>query len=160
MKEPMIYYSHPIAGKKGVDAKSHEEYQKLSVDYEYENENCKIAVRNVQWLRNAFPQVRWYCPGEVEIPIQTARQLNLLLPKQVMDLDYVVIERRCHGGLLHLWQPSRGVLEEKKKLETLQYPSLMIPGTKEIWECDLGRIQNFVRRTINFSKERNRNGTK
>lgn len=131
----MIYYSHPIAGVIGAEKK----------DYRYENENCKIAIRNVKFLRSTFPQVLWYCPGEVEIPLQVARQLNLLSIEQVLQIDFYIMKTKCSGTCLHRWEDSMGVDREKVVTIELGYPYIQLTGGKDIQEYDLDYIQQVVR---------------
>jgi len=58
-KKPMIYYSHPIRGAAGKDA-----------SIAYMQNNCRRAKENVKLLREIYPEVDWYCPGEVDLIIQ------------------------------------------------------------------------------------------
>jgi len=143
MNRPTIYYSHPIAGKNKPDA-----------DYTHENVNCDIATKNILWLRKTFPQVRWYCPGEVEIPVQTARILQLLTVDQVLDIDFHIIKTRCRGGLLHPWEPSKGLNKEQERFVEFEYPFVRLaPGTRSIKECDIGTIQKLVKDVLEFWKK-------
>jgi hypothetical protein len=143
--KPIIYYSHPIAGVNKPDE-----------SYSHEDENCLIAIENIRWMRKVFTQVDWYCPGEVEIPMQTARKLHFLTIDQVLEIDFHIIKNKCHGGLLHSWETSIGLSKEKIRLEEFEYPHTEVNQSKLIWECDLHKIDLLIKDVLRFYKERNR----
>jgi hypothetical protein len=143
-KKPMIYLGHPIRGKMKI-------YGGKTNDgvYDYENVNCAQAVENVNWLRKTYPEVRWYCPGEVETPVQMAHRMGMLTVPQILDMDFAIIRLLCSGGLLHIWEHSSGAEKEAERCLEWNYPHLVLREVpKEIWECDQGVIQLMVRQVL------------
>jgi len=137
-KKPMIYLGHPIRGKKTSYGKED------TGIYQYENMNCEQAIRNVQWLRQKFPEVRWYCPGEVEIPVQTAHRLGFLTVPQILEVDFHIIKELCLGGVLHRWEPSKGLAKEQERCVEWNYPHVVLEGPREIEHCDILAIKKVV----------------
>jgi hypothetical protein len=143
VKKPMIYLGHPIRGKMktygGDDANV----------YNHENVNCLQAIDNVLWLRENYPQVRWYCPGEVETPIQMAHRMNFLSVPQILDMDFAIIRLECSGGLLHIWEDSKGAEKEAVRCEGWSYPYHVFREVpKEIWDCDQRPVVELVKSVL------------
>jgi hypothetical protein len=136
--KPMIYLGHPIRGKMTSYGKED------AGIYQYENVNCAQAIANVHWLRKEFPQVRWYCPGEVEIPIQTAHRMGFLTVPQILEVDFHIIKELCSGAVLHKWEPSKGLAAEQGRCEAWNYPHVVLEGPWEIENCDLVAIKKVV----------------
>jgi hypothetical protein len=142
LEKPMIYLGHPIRGKLPADIE-----EALSPDhpfFKYENENCKIAIENVEWLRYSYPEVRWYCPGEVEIPVQMGHRLGYLNIESILDIDFHIIQELCMGGVLHRWEDSNGVDREIKKFKEIEYPYAVVSDSPKIWECDQELIRGVI----------------
>lgn len=148
MLTPMIYYSHPISGTAGYGDGGR------IFDAEHEKTNCQFAIENVNWLRSTFPQVRWYCPGEVEPPIMVARQLGFLTVQQVLDIDLHIIQTESHGGLVHRWEESYGTRVEEKQIIELSFPNLLQTQSVRIWECDFSAIQLLVETVVDRQRSR------
>lgn len=144
---PQIYYSHPIAGMAGYGDGGR------NFNAQYELSNCQTAVENTLWLRQHFPEVRWYCPGEVEPPIMVARQLGFLTVGQVLDIDYHIIKTQSSGGLIHRWEESNGTYREEELIIKLQYPNLVLTESRYISECSVYRIRTLVDSVLANVKE-------
>lgn len=147
---PQIYYSHPIAGERGYGD------GRRNFDIEYEKHNCYTAVQNILWLRRNFPEVRWYCPGEVESPITAARQLGFLTAQQALEIDFYIIRTDCDGGLVHRWEGSNGTVKEENLLIQLEYPHILQTRSQNIWECDIVAIGSLVTKVMVRVKEQGR----
>lgn len=139
---PQIYYSHPIRGLCSDEN-----------NYEYEKQNCCTAIENVLWLRNHFPQVKWYCPGEVEPPIVAARLLGFLTVQQILEIDYHIVKTQCSAGLIHRWEESNGTHKEEDLIIKLKYPSLVLIESRHISECPIYRIRALVDSVLANVKE-------
>jgi len=147
MRKPKIYYAHPMRGKLG---------SKGDGEYGYQNKNSDIAIENVKWLRIVFPQVEWYCPGEVETPVQMFTKLGYITTPQILYMDICVLQQLCQGGLIHRWEPSEGADGEMKRCQELGYPYLLVEESPLIWECNLSAIQYFVKKVL-LGEEANEN---
>ncbi len=150
---PMIYYSHPIAGEAGSGGGGR------NFDAQYEKNNCWTAIENVKWLRWHFSQVRWYCPGEVELPILVARQLGFLTVQQALEVDFHIIRTESSGGLVHRWEGSYGTIVEEKLIKELDYPNLLITLPKNLHLCDANmrrQIGDLVDLAVKKSEEQGR----
>lgn len=141
--KPMIYLAHPMRGKKGDTKES-------NVDYANQNKNSCTAINNVRWLRDHYPQVDWYCPGEVEPPVQTAHQLGYLSINQILEIDFTIIRDRCLGLLAHRWESSVGVDKEVENCKDFQYPYSIFEESPFIWECNQSQIQELVDVVLRF----------
>jgi len=146
MNKPMIYLAHPIRGKLG---------SKASKLYKIQNKNNAIAIKNVKWLREHYPNVRWYCPGEVDTPVQMLCKLGYITEKQVLYMDFCILRELCFGGLMHRWEPSIGVDGEIKECKELNYPYIIVEESPHIWECNQEPIKNLIGEIIKLWKERN-----
>ncbi len=144
-EKPVVYYSHPISGAK-FDGKT-------GAPANYEQENCEQAVLNVWWLRKWFPEVDWYCPGEVETPMRVARKLGLLNVKQVLDIDFYILEHECNASFCHKWEQSKGVDLEYALTKQLGYPAILFEQTKFISFSDISKIREFVNQVVTQKKE-------
>ena len=96
-KKPIIYYSHPIRGAAGKDA-----------SIAYMQNNCRRAKENVKLLREIYPEVDWYCPGEVDLIIQILYTQGKLTEDDILNADLEIIEKYCHGLFCHQWESSYG----------------------------------------------------
>jgi len=141
-EKPMIYLGHPIRGKMSSYGKEN------TGTYLYENSNCAQAIQNVRWLRQEFPEVRWYCPGETETPIQLAHKMGFLTVSQILKVDFTIIKTMCSGAVLHKWEVSRGLAAEQEKCEKWKYPFVVLEGPKEIEKCDRRAISLVVNQVI------------
>ena len=139
--KPKLYFSHPMRGKKGNTEEG-------NIDHKYQNENSNNAVLNVYWLREMFPQIEFYCPGEVEIPVQTMYQLGYVTVEQILIMDQIIIEKRCCGTLVHKWEDSVGADIELKRTKELGYPYLVFTESKNIWDCPWKKIKNLVNKAM------------
>jgi len=110
----------------------------------HENANIAQAIENVKWLRYNFPQVDWYCPGEVNEPIQVAQDLGFLTVEQVLEIDYYIIKDNCHATLFHRWEDSEGMDGEQQANYEGHNLGCTINDTKFIWHCDYNVIRKFV----------------
>ena len=137
--KPRIYLAHPMRGKLGSGGDNAHNYQ---------NKNSDIAIRNVRWLRERFPEVYWYCPGEVEIPVQTLFRLGFVSTEQILQMDLVVLEERCYGGLIHRWEPSIGATGEMGRCIELGYPYLLFEDSSDISDCPIGNIQVLIEKVV------------
>ena len=146
-KKPMIYLSHPMRGKKG-------DTEEGNSDQEYQNTNSEIAIMNLQWLRFMFPEVNWYCPGEVEIPVQTAYLLGFMDVEQILTMDCKIIEERCAGNLVHRWEASVGSDREEACSRKKGIPILVYEDSKYIWNCSLKKIREFVNSVLFEAKQK------
>lgn len=147
-RKPTIYLAHPMRGKKG-DTKA------SNIDYDYQNENCEIALLNLKWLREEFSQVNWYCPAEVETPVQMAHRLGYLTVEQILDIDFNIIKNICSGAFLHRWEDSVGVDQETARCVEWGYPHYIYQDTPDIRKCDREIIQKLVDSVIDFHNLRN-----
>ena len=148
--KPMIYLCHPMRGKKGDTGES-------NIDYDYQNVNSDIAIENVRWLRVQYPQVNWYCPGEVEPPVQTAHRLGFLTVDQIFEIDFSIIKDMCSGALAHEWEDSVGVKKEVDRCIDFGYPFYIFTESKYIWECNQEAILALVNRVLEFHSRKNKN---
>lgn len=147
-RKPTIYLAHPMRGKKGDTKES-------NIDYNYQNENCEIALQNLIVLRRGFPQVKWYCPAEVEIPVQMAHKLGYLSVEQILDIDFNVIKHICSGAFLHRWEDSVGVDQETAHCVEWGYPHVIYEDSQDIRNCDKEIVQKLVDSVIDFHNLRN-----
>jgi hypothetical protein len=147
-EKPRIYLAHPMRGKKGDTKESNK-------DYDYQNENCEIAIQNLKALREFFPMVNWYCPAEVEIPVQMAHRLGYLTVEQILDIDFNIIKNICSGALLHRWEDSVGVDQETARCVEWGYPHFIYEDSSDITECDLVLIKKLVDSVLDFHNLRN-----
>jgi len=147
-KKPTIYLAHPMRGKKGDTKES-------NIDYAYQNRNCEIAIRNLKVLRKNFPMVNWYCPAEVEIPVQMGHRLGYLDTEQILDIDFNIIKRICSGALIHRWEDSVGADKETARCVEWGYPHFIYEESSDIRNCDLALIQKLVDSVIDFHNLRN-----
>jgi hypothetical protein len=141
-KRPMIYLGHPIRGKKTTYGET------VGPDdpvYDYETDNCEQAIINVGWLRHQFRGVRFYCPGEVEVPIQMAHRLGFMNIDQILKMDFEIIRQLCVAGLFHKWEDSKGVDKEIERCVEWSYPHLILEDcSRNIWSCDREKIAALV----------------
>ena len=151
MNQPKIYLAHPMRGKLGSGGNQ---------EYNYQNVNSAQAIKNVQWLRLVFPQVDFYCPGEVEEPIQMAAKKGLMTTEEVLYMDLCILQENCCGALLHRWEPSEGVNGELNRVRDLGYPWTLIEGPSDITKCsmeDFISIKLLVDEVLEFDKLRRQN---
>lgn len=146
MKKPKIYYAHPMRGKLGSGG---------SENYNYQNSNSEQAVKNVTWLRLVFPRVDWYCPGEVEEPVQAFRKLGMVTTEQVLDMDLYLLKEHCLGVLAHRWEASEGVNGEIQRVQSLNFPWTIVEDPADITKCsmeDFISIKLLVDEVLEFVK--------
>ncbi len=109
--KPRIYVSHSIRGKFGKDAMR-----------EQMVENCQKAIRFGKYLRECFPEVDWYVPGDHEFPpVSYFIRKKYVTIEQVLDIDTEIIgEENCKGILFYMPDSylSPGMLVEKNFGET------------------------------------------
>lgn len=151
MDQPKIYLAHPMRGKLGSGGNK---------EYNYQNVNSAQAIKNVQWLRLVSPQVDWYCPGEVELPVQTLQKLEMVTTEQVLNMDLYILKECCCGALIHRWEPSEGVNGELKRTQDLGYPWTIIEEPADITKCsveDFISIKLLVDEVLEFDKLRRQN---
>jgi len=143
MNKPKIYLAHPMRGKLG---------SKGDGEYGYQNANSAIAIENVRWLRKTYPQVEFYCPGEVETPVQMCSKLGYLTTEQILYMDLCILQQLCHGGLMHRWEDSEGVDGEMKKCQDLGYPWVLVTDSPHIQLCNQKPIKIFIQEVLNYCK--------
>jgi len=83
MKEIRVYISHSIRGKQGVDATDEERK---------ENGNKAIVFGNI--LRDEFPTIDFYIPGEHHEIDTIAFRKDYMTEEQILDIDCEIISRR------------------------------------------------------------------
>ncbi len=147
---PKIYVSHPMRGKKGNTKEG-------NIDHNYQNQNSAIAVLNTIWLRKRFPRIDFYCPGEVELPVQTFYKLGLVSVEEILTMDCNILENCCCGTLALSWEDSVGVAREVQKTTELGYPLFIYKDTPYIWNCQEG-IYDFIQTVMKrFETEAKKN---
>ena len=75
-----IYISHSIRGKHG-----------LSATVEQMNTNCKHALDFAKWIREQFPDVKFYVPAESEPFVQIAYITEILTEEEILRIDCEII---------------------------------------------------------------------
>lgn len=93
---PTIYVSHAIAGTTGN-----------------EEENCERAIAGVRKLRRLFPEVNWYLPAGVELPLKVLRLGKKISVEDVLWADFKIL-RACHGWFFYRFEESSGSERERK----------------------------------------------
>lgn len=147
MSKPLIYLSHPMRGKKGNTTEG-------NADANYQNKNSAQAVENVLILRKGFPEVNWHCPGEGNIPVQTAYKLGYLSIDQILTMDCTIIEQRCSGTLVHRWEASVGADIEEDCSRRLNYPVLVFEDSPLISDINPKELRKFIDEVIEFHKHK------
>ena len=84
-----VYVSHSIRGKEGIDA-----------TMEDMERNNNLAIDFGGALRDEFPGVDFYVPGDHDEFVLIAFQAKRLNEKQILDTDCVIVGR-CHFVLAY-----------------------------------------------------------
>lgn len=127
---PTIYMSHSISGDNGDIAG-----------------NCQRAQAVVRRLRRVYPEVKWYCPGEVNLAIDLLWQhFKYINTDQVLEVDCEIL-RNCHAWFWDFTTSSKGCNVE---LECVGKMGWFPDGDFPIIETDLLKA-NFseIRRLMN-----------
>jgi hypothetical protein len=119
---PTIYVSHAIAGLLGN-----------------EEENCKRAIEAVRKLRRLFPEVDWYLPAEVEIPLKVLRLGKKITVKTVLWADREIL-RNCHGWCYYRFEESVG--SETERVEAIRCG--LVDGDEHDICYDIGKASYSV----------------
>jgi hypothetical protein len=80
---PSAYMSHPIRGPKG-DAATREEME------ENNRKACEFAAR----VREAYPSLDLYCPGEHDELVQEGIEQGILTTAMILEIDKRLVPRR------------------------------------------------------------------
>jgi hypothetical protein len=91
MAKVTCYVSHSIRGKMGKDATD-----------EYMEENNRKAIKFGKKLKEAFPTVDFYIPGEHDVFVCLAYRNGYLNEKQILYIDCEIINSR---NFLLAWSP-------------------------------------------------------
>lgn len=105
MRRIKIYISHSIRGRYGQDA-TNKQMQ----------ENCQKAVDFGKWLKEKFPNIELYIPGEHDEFVAIAYSKGWLTEKQILDIDCEIINNTCDGILMFMPDDyiSTGMKREEK----------------------------------------------
>jgi len=87
---PTIYMSHSIQGDDG-DIFG----------------NCDRAKKAVYRLRKVFPEVKWYCPGEINLVVDVLHRLKFVTNKQILEADCEIL-KNCNNWFWWYTSPSKG----------------------------------------------------
>ena len=93
--KPTVYMSHSIAGDSGDHLN-----------------NCQNAQALQRKLEKLYPEIKWYCPGRVNLIIDILVEHKALSYEQIINADLEIL-RQCHGWFWWYTSPSKGCRDEE-----------------------------------------------
>jgi hypothetical protein len=124
-----VYISHSIRGKMGKDATT-----------EYMQENNQKAIEFCNQLKEEFPTIDFYCPGEHDEFVLIGYKEGILTEEQILQIDCQIVAK-C--SLLINYSPngylSKGMVRENN--EAL-WRGISIITMKDVTEVD--KIHRFL----------------
>jgi len=123
MNRLRIYVSHPIRGIKGKDV-THEDMV---------NNNKRVCVF-ADRVRQLFPEVELYVPGEHDEFVTIAYECGLMTVDQILEVDMAIIDT-CDGVLFYDMERafSEGMLEEFMYSADTLTPTAVVAGDVETY---------------------------